>query len=132
MKKNFGKVYLAGSISGATDSEANDWRDWFTSIWNWGVKNPMRRDYRGVEHQCTNEIVVLDKLDIRDSEIVLVRFDKPSVGTSMEVFYAYTLEKPVILWCDKTAVLSPWLTYHSTVVVHTKEEVVGACYRFLS
>jgi nucleoside 2-deoxyribosyltransferase len=132
VKKGFGNVYLAGSINGATDSEANDWRDWFTSIWPWGVKNPMRRDYRGIEHQAVNEIVVLDKLDIQNSDLVVVRFDKPSVGTSMEVFYAYTLGKPIILWCDKDVTLSPWLVYHSTTVVHDKKALVDACYRVLS
>lgn len=54
----------------------------------------------------------------------LVNYVKPSVGTAMEVFYAWTLGKPVVLWCAPDAVLSPWLRYHSTSIVHSLDDAV--------
>jgi hypothetical protein len=55
-------VYLAGAINGCTDDECKDWRELVKSII--GVEktlDPMRRDYRGVELDCINEIVEGDK-----------------------------------------------------------------------
>jgi nucleoside 2-deoxyribosyltransferase len=121
-------VYLCGPINGCTDEEASTWRDWFInelqSIGTWAI-DPMRRDYRGKEADTYREIVDLDKRDVRDADIILVNYDKPSVGTSMEVFYAWTLGKPVIVWCRPDAVISPWLRYHSTAIVHSKDAALN-------
>ena len=114
------KVYLCGPINGCTDDEATSWRKHFKGFLP-GCIDPMVRDYRGREAENYREIVDLDKRDIRNADIILVNYDKPSVGTSMEVFYAWTLGKPVVLWCRPDAVLSPWLRYHSTSIVHSKE-----------
>ncbi|CAB4124501.1 Nucleoside 2-deoxyribosyltransferase [uncultured Caudovirales phage] len=132
MQKNICKVYLAGSINGATDAECKDWRDWFATIWPFKTIDPLRRDYRGKELTNVSEIVHLDKLDIQNSDLVVVRYDKPSVGTSMEVFYAHSLGKPIILWCDEGVTLSPWMVYHITSKVHTKEDLVKKCYEVFS
>ena len=59
--------------------------------------DPMRRDYRGREMECVEEIVEGDKLDIDISTHILVIYDRPSVGTSMEVLYAWERKKPVIV-----------------------------------
>jgi nucleoside 2-deoxyribosyltransferase len=116
-------VYLCGPINGCTDAEAKDWRAEakakFCSI------DPMTRDYRGKEATCYREIVELDKRDIRRCDVVLVNYSKPSVGTSMEIFYAWTLGKPVVLWCPQDCVLSPWLLYHSTAIVHSLHGAVA-------
>ncbi len=82
----------------------------------------MKRDYRGKEAEDYREIVDLDKKDVRDCDVVLVNYDKPSVGTSMEVFYAWTIGRPVIVVCRTDAVVSPWLRYHSTKLVHSFNE----------
>ena len=82
----------------------------------------MKRDYRGVEEAAYREIVDLDKRDVRECDIVLVNYVKPSVGTSMEVFYAWTIGKPVVVWCAHDAVISPWMRYHATAFVHSAEE----------
>lgn len=115
------KVYLCGPINGCTDFEAKDWREYVKVAYGETVKaiDPMKRDYRGKEKQDYREIVDLDKRDIRNSDVILVNYDKPSVGTSMEIFYAWTLGKPVVVWCREDAVISPWLRYHSTCIVHS-------------
>lgn len=79
--------------------------------------DPMRRDYRGREMEpgIALEITQGDMLDIDKSDVILAVCPKPSVGTSMEVFWAfYDLKKPVIVVAPSPA--SPWLSTFSTVV----------------
>jgi len=121
-------IYLCGPINGCTDAEANDWRSAVKASFADCI-DPMVRDYRGKEAVAYREIVDLDKRDIRDADVILVNYDKPSVGTSMEVFYAWTLGKPVIVWCRPEAVISPWLRYHSTCFVHSMADVIAAISR---
>jgi nucleoside 2-deoxyribosyltransferase len=117
------KVYLCGPINGCTDAEAYDWRGLVKLCFPKAI-DPMVRDYRGREHLDYREIVDLDKRDVRNADAILVNYSKPSVGTSMEVFYAWTLGKPVIVWCAPDTVVSPWLRYHSTAFVHSVEAAV--------
>lgn len=56
------------------------------------------------------------------SDVVLVNYDKPSVGTSMEVYHAWLKHVPVIVVCREGMVISPWLRYHSTKIVHSFDE----------
>lgn len=120
--------YLCGPINGCTDSEANDWRARLIEAYPLAI-NPMIRDYRGVEDVAYREIVDLDKRDVRNCDVVLVNYTKPSVGTSMEVFYAWTLGKPVIVWCAVHVSISPWMKYHSTTFVHSLGDAVAAVER---
>lgn len=115
------KVYLCGPINGCTDEEASNWRE-AAKLRLPNTLDPMKRDYRGKEAQDYREIVQLDKLDIQKSDVLLVNYDKPSVGTSMEIFYAWQNDKPVIVVCRKDAVISPWLRYHATKIVHSFDE----------
>lgn len=112
------KVYLCGPINGCTDKEAKNWREAVKKHFPEAI-DPMKRDYRGVEEMAYREIVDLDKRDVRAADLILVNYVKPSVGTSMEVHYAWTLGTPVILWCAENENLSPWLRYHSTAIVHS-------------
>ena len=123
------KPYLCGPINGCTDDEAHNWRNGVLAHCPRAI-NPMVRDYRGKEAEDYREIVDLDKRDVRRCDVVLVNYVKPSVGTSMEVFYAWTLGKPVIVWCLPDASISPWLRYHSTNFVHNIDdalEAIGRC-----
>jgi hypothetical protein len=118
-------AYLCGPINGCTDAEANDWRSLFKSLWIGRTRDPMRRDYRGREAECVREIVELDKIDVAGSDVLIVNYDKPSVGTSMEVLYAWERGKPVVTVCATDANVSPWLRYHSTELVHSFREAVA-------
>jgi nucleoside 2-deoxyribosyltransferase len=115
-------IYLCGPINGCTDDEAITWRDWFKSQETFfDFIDPMKRDYRGRETEDYREIVDLDKLDVRNSDAVVVMYTQPSVGTSMEILYAWTIGKPVVVINESNKPLSPWLRYHSTAIVRTKE-----------
>ncbi len=106
------KVYLCGPINGCTDEECRDWRE-MAKLHLPDTLDPMRRDYRGKEQDSVREIVELDKIDVTNSDVILVNFDKPSVGTSMELLYAWERGKMVVVVHKAGVVLSPWLVYHS-------------------
>jgi nucleoside 2-deoxyribosyltransferase len=86
----------------------------------------MKRDFRGKEQspKVVQFIVEGDKQDIARADVVLVYFDQASVGTSMEVHYAWLLRKPVVVVNVSGKPLSPWLVYHSTAQVLTLETAV--------
>lgn len=114
-------VYLCGPINGCTDAECNDWRSYAKSRLSDTI-DPMRRDYRGREAESVNEIVELDKIDVQECDVVIANCPKPSVGTSMEVLYAWQLGKTIVVIAPDP--VSPWLRYHSTKVFGTIKEAI--------
>lgn len=126
MAKLVRTVYLAGPINGCTDEECKDWREWMTKeLRGFGILDPMRRDYRGKENESIGLIVEGDKKDIDQSDYVLVNYDKPSVGTSMEILYAWERGKRVIVVARGDSPISPWLAYHSHDVVNTFDKALS-------
>ncbi len=117
-------LYLCGPINGCTDAEAIDWRQHVKTLWPGATLDPMRRDYRGREAESVNEIVELDKIDIAQCDALIVNYDKPSVGTSMEVFHAFNTGKGIVVVARPDASISPWLRYHSHAIVHSFDEAV--------
>jgi nucleoside 2-deoxyribosyltransferase len=109
-------IYLCGPINGRTDDDCRNWRELAKERWDGRCLDPMLRDYRGreLEPGISAEIVAGDIEDIQQCDALLVYFDKPSVGTSMEVFYAkHVLGKPVVVIDASDKPLSPWLIHHS-------------------
>src|SRR5579872_4741790 len=95
-------LYLAGPINGCSDGEANDWRSEVKERLGdiYEFLDPMRHDYRGLEMDpgIAEKIVFNDMQDIFSSDVILANCPKPSVGTSMEIFFAFDqLQKPVIV-----------------------------------
>lgn len=117
-------VYLCGPINGCTDEECRDWREYVKTLWSGPTLDPMRRDYRGKEDQSVDEIVELDKIDVMDSDVILVNYDKPSVGTSMEILYAFERGKLVVVVAQEGARISPWMRYHSHAIVSSFKDAV--------
>ena len=110
------KTYLCGPINGCTDEECNDWRSLVKGYAIGETVDPMRRDYRGVEGDHVREIVELDKVDVAACDVLLASVPKPSYGTAMEIFMAWTMGKYVVLVfpdAEAMASCSPWLRYHS-------------------
>lgn len=112
------RLYLAGPINACSDSEAKDWRESVKTelAGLYEFSDPMQRDYRGQEHAAFNAIVSGDMDDIQGCDVILANCPKPSVGTSMEVFYAsFCLGKRVISVVPSNP--SPWLIRFSDKVL---------------
>lgn len=118
-------IYLCGPINGCTDDECKDWREYVKVRWAGPSLDPMRRDYRGIEDQAVKEIVELDKIDVMNSDVVLVNYDKPSVGTSMEILYAFERGKLVVVVAKDGTRISPWMRYHSHQICNSFESALG-------
>lgn len=126
-------VYLAGPINGCSDSEALDWRDELTHLLgDYDTISPMTRDYRGKEDANVDAIVDGDKVDMDSSATVVAYCPRPSVGTSMEILYAWERGKRVITYVPPGSPISPWLRYHSHVIVHNLADVALELSRDLS
>lgn len=125
-----GVVYLGGPINGCTDEEAHGWRESVKPLLEargYTALDPMVRDYRGreLEPGIAAEIVENDKEDIGQSDTLLMSCPKPSVGTSMEVYFGYSIGKRVICVLPEGAPISPWLQYHATeIFVGTEQQAV--------
>ena len=107
------RVYLAGPIFQCEDHECVDWREEAKKRLN-GIEviDPIERDYRGKTDENHEKLVEEDKTSIDASDIVLVNHVKPSVGTAMEVLYAWERNKHVVI-VSPNKEISPWLIYHS-------------------
>lgn len=125
------RIYLAGPIANCSDADARDWRHNAASwLFQFGAKgvDPMRRDYREEDVSKTfREIVDLDKRDIMNADCVLVYWSKISIGTAMEILYAWSLGIPVIVAnaIPDQGVVSPWILYHSTNIVNTLDDALN-------
>ena len=116
-------VYLAGPINGCNDDEANGWRQGVMDRHpDHTFLDPMVRDYRGREDECVDEIVEGDKADIAKCDIFLAYCWQVSWGTGMEIHLAHQGGKRVIVVVPAGDRVSPWLRYHSEVVVTTLAE----------
>lgn len=115
------KIYLCGPIFGMNDAEATNWRATVRDLWcgrGGAVLDPMIRDARGKEEdpKVVAEVVEQDKLDIANADGLIVYWFQPSVGTSMEILWAWMLRKPIALVNASGApTISIWLRYHCTV-----------------
>ena len=76
----------------------------------------MDRDYRGIEEMNVQALVDDDKKDIDGCEFMLACCWKISVGTSMEILYAWERGVKVVIVVPSGERVSPWLVYHGTVV----------------
>jgi len=124
------RVYLSGPIKDTTDEEACGWRNEAQEVLHsGGIKtiNPMRRDYRDDPVKYLPGLVEDDKIDIELCDIVLVNFSRPSVGTSMEILYAWEHGKNVVVVSPEWT-KDAWLVYHSRHIYRTLDEAYDKIY----
>ena len=88
--------------------------------------DPMRRNFKDREVDSANEIVEFDLQDVRDADVLLVNYGKPSIGTAMEVFYAsHNLGKFVVAFSPFTFKdCSPWMVKHCTKILASLDDAV--------
>lgn len=114
-------IYLCGPIANCADHECIDWREEVKRRWPGRCLDPMARDARNVQmtDQLAADIVTQDLLDIDGSHGILVYYDRPSVGTSMEIFYAARERGIPVVLVEAPGVKasSPWLRHHTHAIV---------------
>jgi len=115
------KIYLCGPIMDCCGVESVSWRQRSQERLSgrFVLLDPMRRDFRDREIDSANEIVEFDLQDVRDADILLVNYSKPSIGTAMEVFYAsHERGKFVIAFSPfNFQDMSPWMVRFCTKIL---------------
>lgn len=119
-------VYLAGPIY-EQDDTCIRWRNACAKLLqkkNIMSLKPTDADYRGRETIAgiPKQIVESDKKSIMYCDTLLAKCDHPSYGTAMEVYFAWSLRKQVIVVTNS---FSPWIRYHADHVFPTVEEAVN-------
>ncbi len=122
-------IYLSGPIMDEHLGVARAWRESAIKSLqdNFNLLDPMRRNFQDRQVDSANEIVEFDLQDVRDADIILVNYNKPSIGTSMEVFYAsHTLGKFVVAFSPfEFKDCSPWMVRYCTKILGSLEEAVA-------
>jgi nucleoside 2-deoxyribosyltransferase len=115
------KIYLSGPIMDETHDAAKTWRELAKQRLcdHFILLDPMRRNFKDREVDSANEIVEFDLQDVRDADIILVNYNKPSIGTAMEVFYAaHDLGKFIVAFSPYTFKdCSPWMVKYCTKIL---------------
>jgi nucleoside 2-deoxyribosyltransferase len=118
------KIYLAGPMFQTTDDECKVWRDdAINRLAGHEIFNPMIRDYREGADGHIAEIVEEDKADIDTCDMLLVNHTRASVGTSMEILYAWERGKRILTVVHSDEI-SPWLKYHSERIFKSVDEAI--------
>ena len=83
-------IYLSGPIMDEHSGQAVEWRSRAKELLSdsFDMLDPMRRKFVDRQVDSANEIVEFDLQDVREADLILVNYNKPSIGTSMEVFNA--------------------------------------------
>lgn len=129
-------VFLSGPMRGIPRKEGIAWREETKKLLGGSFK--ILHAYRGREEKETfpdaRGAIIRDKNDIKRSDIVIVNdtFENASmIGTAMEVYYAYSNEKPIIIFGhahDKDY----WLNYHSHIRVDTLKDACDVVKRLFN
>ncbi len=122
------KIYLSGPIMDEHPEAAATWRVRATEALSadFVLLDPMRRDFKDREVDSANEIVEFDLQDVRDADILLVNYNKPSIGTAMEVFFAaHDLGKFIVAFSPFSfQECSPWMVRYCTKILPSLESAV--------
>jgi nucleoside 2-deoxyribosyltransferase len=123
------KIYLCGPIMDEVHGVARAWRE--AAHRQLGrefiLLDPMRRNFKDREVDSANEIVEFDLQDVREADILLVNYSKPSIGSAMEVFYAsHDLGKFVVAFSPFSfKECNPWMVRYCTKILPSLDEAVA-------
>jgi len=113
------KIYLCGPIMDEQDGLAQEWRTVAQQHLDeqFILLDPMRRNFKDREVDSANEI---------DADILLVNYNKASIGTAMEVFYAaHDLGKFVVAFSPfPFAECNPWMVRFCTKILPSLEDAI--------
>jgi nucleoside 2-deoxyribosyltransferase len=145
------RLYLAGPIAGLTHYDATDWREYIMSRLDDRIQcfSPMRgKEYlqgKGVlhggdypEHPLSTQrgIMGRDYFDVKRADALLVNLLAPprvSIGTIMELAWAYAMQKPVVLLMENEGNPHDHLMVNECYTYRTEdiEEAVALCEHLL-
>ncbi len=122
------KIYLSGPIMDENLHAAKTWREVAKERLSdqFILLDPMRRDFQDREFDSANEIVEFDLQDVRDADLLLVNYNRASIGTSMEVFYAaHDLGKFIVAFSPiPFKECSPWMVRFCTKILPSLDGAV--------
>ena len=129
-------IYLSGPIMDAHEGAAREWRTAAKQFLgeHFRILDPMRRKFVDRQVDSANEIVEFDLQDVRDADLILVNYNKPSIGTSMEVFYAaHDLGKFIVAFSPfEFRDCSPWMARYCTKILPSLEDAAEYIIRHFS
>ena len=115
------KIYLSGPIMDEKEGHAREWREAAKKLLgeDFTLLDPMRRKFVDRQVDSANEIVEFDLQDVREADLLLVNYNRASIGTSMEVFYAaHDQGKFVVAFSPLAfADCSPWMARFCTKIL---------------
>ena len=115
------KIYLSGPIMDEKEGHAREWREAAKSLLggDFILLDPMRRKFVDRQVDSANEIVEFDLQDVRDADLLLVNYNRTSIGTSMEVcFAAHDQDKFVVAFSPlEFKDCSPWMAKFCTNIL---------------
>jgi len=121
-------IYLCGPIMDESGGAPREWRKIAVKKMEkkFALLDPMRRNFKDREVDSANEIVEFDLQDIRNADILLVNYSKPSIGTAMEVFYASNnLQKFVVAFAPfDFKNCSPWMVRYCTKILPSLDAAI--------
>jgi nucleoside 2-deoxyribosyltransferase len=118
-------IYLSGPIMDEHEGAARAWREDAKILLSpsFRLLDPMRRKFVDRQVDSANEIVEFDLQDVRDADIILVNYNKASIGTAMEVFYAAHDQGKFVVSFSPFSFenCSPWMVRYSTKILPSLE-----------
>lgn len=119
-------IYLSGPIMDEHEGCAREWREAAKRMLGhkFLLLDPMRRKFVDRQVDSANEIVEFDLRDVRNADLLLVNYNRPSIGTSMEVFYAAHDQGKFVVAFSPYAYedCSPWMARYCTKILGSLEE----------
>lgn len=112
-------IYLAGPITGCSFEDQTRWREEFINLSNemeldyfvdLRIINPT--DYCNMQTSTDYSELEVMKFDLRmvkQSDLIVAKVDKSSIGTSMELATAYNMDIPIIGFNPLKIKLHPWI-----------------------
>ena len=134
MKKNY--VYLIGGMEQVSVERMTGWRQQATLELAQSDIETLDPTRRGKFHDevmdmnTCNRILNLDLQDIANSTVCLadMRYATPGKqwGSAMEIMFAHTKKKNIIVWTDEGDIVHPFVNAIATEQYHSLEECIDA------
>jgi len=133
-------VYLAGPMEDVSHEDMKGWRNsasQFLEMFGIEVLDPTRRisfhdellQNKSKTKDICNKIFNEDLTDVDNSLVILADIRRGvgrGIGTAMELMYAYTRNKKIILWADMSDLEHPFIEAISTEKYYDLYEALEA------